>query len=283
MAEGNGLENWQKIKSMQIARKDLVEMVIKSIEERCAVFSDINKPLNQKTPPSNPLQDLLEKSPGFNNLIEFLDEATKRLKLPEMIKSVGKFLDGFIEKDSSDPFGIIKYKKLNLNVIKFNPEENLVKQLKEHNIDLDLVEKKFRNHAQYLDPNIPQFELITLPGNIIFNLDINKYNRDKKQYSAEGPPLGPQESNQKQPALGPIKGILRKPAGEQNSENQENSFEKNTPTAITNLLPPRPPKKGVKFEEGVKEEDGKKGEQGKWVSATTQRTNGTNNDQRGGR
>ena len=114
MAEVNGLENWQKIKSMQIARKELKEMVIKSIKERCAVFSDINKPLNQKTPPSNPLQDLLEKSPGFNNLIEFLDEATKRLKLPEMIKSVGKFLDGFIEKGSSDPFGIKRYNKLNL-------------------------------------------------------------------------------------------------------------------------------------------------------------------------
>ncbi len=106
MAEVNGLENWQKIKSMQIARKDLVEMVIKSIEKRCAVFSDINKPLNQKTPPSNPLQDLLEKSPGFNNLIEFLDEASKRLQLPEMIKYVGKLLDGFIEKDSSDPFAL---------------------------------------------------------------------------------------------------------------------------------------------------------------------------------
>jgi hypothetical protein len=239
MTEENVLENWQKIKLIQTRRKELEEMVIKSIEERCAVFSDINKPLNQKTPPSNPLKDLLEKSPEFNNLIEFLDEACKRLKLPEMIKSVGKYLDGFIEKDSSDPFGIKKYNRLNLNVIKFNPEENLVEQLKRHNIDLELVENKFMNHARYLDKNIPQFELITLPGNIIFNLDISKYERDKAQ--REAPPPGPQESNQKQPALGPIKGILRKPAksffAEQNSENQESSFEKNTPLDIPNLLP----------------------------------------------
>lgn len=102
--------------------------------------------------------------------------------------------------------------------------------------------------------------MITLPGNIIFNLDINRYNHDKKQYIAEGPPLGLQESNQKQPALGPIKGILRKPAGEQNSENQENRLEEKTPTTIPNYLPTPLPKKGVKFEEGVKEEDGKKGE-----------------------
>ncbi len=125
--------------------------------------------------------------------------------------------------------------------------------------------------------------MITLPGNIIFNLDINKYNRDKQQNLNEGPPSGPQKSNQKQPALGPIKGILRRSAGEQNSENQENRLEEETPTTIPNYLPTPLPKKGVKFEEGVKEEDGKKGGLGQWVSATTQRTNGTNNDQRGGR
>ena len=63
----------------------------------------------------------------------------------------------------------------------------------------------------------------------------------------------------------------------------ENRLEEKTPTTIPNYLPTPLPKKGVKFEEGVKEEDGKKGGQGQWVSATTQRTNGTNNDQRGGR
>ena len=104
MAEENGLENWKKIKSMQIAREELREMLLKSIKERCAVFTDdMDKPLNQKTPPSNPLKSFLEKSPEFNNLIDFLNEASKTLKLPEMIESVGKFLDGFIEKDSSSP------------------------------------------------------------------------------------------------------------------------------------------------------------------------------------
>lgn len=93
-----------------------------------------------------------------------------------------------------------------------------------------------------------------------------------------------------QPDLKPQarKGILRRPptpdhSPERPPENQEKRSEKKTPTDTPNYLPTPLPKKGVKFAGDVKKEDEIKGEQGKWVSATTQRTNGTNNDQRGGR
>ncbi len=105
-------------------------------------------------------------------------------------------------------------------------------------MDLKLIDKEILNYAVFLDGRA-HLTPITLSGGKFLALDINQYNRDKAQ--REAPPPGPQESNQKQPALGPIKGILRKPAksffAEQNSENQESSFEKNTPLDIPNLLP----------------------------------------------
>ncbi|MBM3590728.1 MAG: hypothetical protein FJX30_05105 [Alphaproteobacteria bacterium] len=272
MAEEKGLQDGQipqNEEEAQDPKKRLKEMLLKSIEDRYAVFKvfkdDMDKPLNQKTTPSNPVESFLEKSPQFNNLIDFLYETSEKLKLnfPEIRNSVGELLDGLglIEENSSDRFGIKRYDNLNFEVIKFNPRENLVKQLKQHNINLELVENKFVNHARYLDEKIPQFKLITL-GNKIFNLDISKYDRDKKQHFAEGPSSGPQESSQKQHfAKEPRKGILKK---SENSLRELNSSEQNSS--------PEKKEKKVVFQHDVKNTDGNKGRWGEWVK----NTNGTN-------
>jgi len=259
MAEEKGLQGRQipqNEEEAQDPKKRLKEMLLKSIEDRYAFYKvfkdDMDKPLNQKTPPSNPVKSFLEKSPQFDNLINFLYETYEKLNFQEIRNSVGELLDGLIEGNSSDRLGIKRYDNLNFEVIKFNPTENLFEQLKQHNIS-ELVEEKLKNHARYLDKSIPQFKLITL-DNKIFNLDIRKYDRDKKQHFAEGPPSGPQESSQKQHfAEGPRKGILKK---SENSPGKTKSSHQ----------------KKVVFRDDVKKLDGNKGRWGQWV----RNTNGTN-------
>lgn len=251
--------------------------LLELIEMRRKFLEIINDPNAQEVKSGLP-GDFLLKKKYVKNAIEFLETAATILKLPEIADSLAKGLNTMIEKyNPSSPEETARINKIknggvDPNEIKLNGKENLVDQLNAKGVDLELFNEKILNYAVFLDGRA-HLTRITLPDGKFLALDINQYNRDKEQ--RDEPPLGPQKSNQKQPA----KSFF----AEQNSENQEKRSEEKTPTTIPNYLPTPLPKKGVNFAGGVKKEDGEKGERGQWVSATTQRSDGTNNGQRGGR
>ena len=218
------------------------ENLRKLIEMRRELFEKINDPNTEKVKSGLP-GDFLYKSDYFVMAKEFLENAATFFKLPQIANSFAKGLNEMIEEYNPSPDVTKHFNKImnggaDPNGIKLNVQENIFKQLEKIGVT-DKIDEKISGFARYLDKNRPHFVPMELPDGKFLFLDINRYDRDREQL--EAPPLGPQESNQKQPALGPIKGILRKPAekifAEKHPENQENSFEKNTPHAIPNYLP----------------------------------------------
>ena len=207
------------------------------------------------------------KSPQFNDTVNLLEKTADSLQLPELVESFVKKLDKHFSSPEKNPYKQINIRGSNPNEIILNEKENLIDQLNEKGVDLDLFDEKISKLARPLNRNVPHYVQITLPDNRFLTLDIFQYERDKaqsygppsgpKESNQEQPALGPKESNQEQPALGPQesnpkpvakrgsqKGILRKPAerffAEQNSENQKNSLEENAPP---NYLPEKLPNK----------------------------------------
>ena len=130
--------------------------------------------------------------------------------------------------------------------------------------DSYFAERNSENQESRIEENTPTDIPNYLPTPLFGFEPAFQASKNKKQPVAEGPPLGPQESNQEKPANGP----------------------QNTGEILKNANPKPPsPKKGVVFGEDVKEKDGKKGKWGEWISATTQRsTDGnSNNGRRGSR
>ncbi|NCA28785.1 MAG: hypothetical protein EBS92_05905 [Proteobacteria bacterium] len=216
------------------------------------------------------------KSPQFNDTVNLLEKTADSLQLPELVESFVKKLDKHFSSPETNPYKQINIRGSYPNEIKLNKQENLIDQLNEKGVDLDLFDEKISKLARPLNINVPHYVQITLPDNRFLTLDIFQYERDKAQ--SYGPPSGPQESNQEQPALGPQesnqeqpalgpqesnpkpvakrgppKGILRKPVEhffaeqKQNSENQKKSFEENAPP---NYLPQELPKNNKQSADG---------------------------------
>ena len=161
--------------------------------------------------------------------------------MPEIAKSFAEGLDKYFSSPGEKTYNFIRVRGFNPNEIKLNGKENLVDQLEKEGVDLKFIEDKIKKCARYLDKDRPHFVLMVLPDGRFFNIDINQYDRDKQQNLNEGPPSGPQKRSREQPDdEGPRRGILREPTetGKFFAEiHQKNSFEKNTPHAIPNLLP----------------------------------------------
>jgi len=234
--------NQQSAQSIEEARREkLKEALIEAIKERSVFFSgDSSETKDQEKTKLSLVEGFCRELPIFNDAVKLLEETANLLKLPVMAKSVAEGLDSFMTKHFSspekNPYDLIRVRGFNPKEIKLNGQENLVDQLKAEGANLESIDARIEKCTRHLDKNRSHFVPIILPDGRVLTLDINQYERDKAQ--REVPPPGPQESNQKQPALGPIKGILRKPAKSFFAEQKsESSFEKNTPLDIPNLLP----------------------------------------------
>ena len=151
------------------------------------------------------------KSPQFNDMVNLLEKTADSLQLPELVASIVKNLDKHFSSPEKNPYN----KQINIrgsypNEIKLNKQENLIDQLNEKGVDLDLFDEKISKLARPLNRNVPHYVQITLPDNRFLTLDIFQYERDKAQ--SYGPPSGPKESNQEQPALGPQESNQEQPA-----------------------------------------------------------------------
>ena len=200
------------------------------IKMRREFFEKINDPNTEKVKSGLP-GDFLYKSDYFVMAKEFLENAATFFKLPQIANSFAKGLNEMIEEYNPSPDVTRHFNKImnggaDPNGIKLNVQENIFKQLEKIGVT-DKIDEKISGFARYLDKNRPHFVPMELPDGKFLFLDINRYDRDREQL--EAPPLGPQESNQKQPvAEGPRRGILKTP-----------------PTP--NYLPTPIPKKEVRF------------------------------------
>jgi hypothetical protein len=242
----------QSAQSVEEARRAKLEKLVEAIKERSVFFSgDSSETKEQEKTKLSIVEDFCRQSKEFNVVVEFLENTARSLKLPEMAKSFAEKLDSILQNPFENPYNIIRVRGFNPNEIKLNEKngkENLVDQLEAKEVDLKSVEDNIKKCARYLDKDRPHFVLMVLPDGRFLTLDINQYERDKEQNLNAGPPLGPQESIQKQPALGPIKGILKKTQApnyspEPPTENQ---------TEGINYLPPRLPGFETTFQAGNK-------------------------------
>ena len=233
----------QSAQSVEEARRAKLEELVKAIKERSVFFSgDSSETKDQEKTKLSLVENFCRQSKQFNDVVAFLEDTADLLRLPEMAKSFAEKLDSILQNPSENPYNITRVRGFNPNEIKLNGNENLVDQLEAEGVKLDVIDKNIKKCTRYLDKDRPHFVLMVLPDGRFLTLDINKYDRDKEQNLNERPPSGPQESIQKQPDLGPIKGILRKsPAPnyspEKPTENQESGFKENTSTNIPNYLP----------------------------------------------
>lgn len=150
------------------------------------------------------------KSPQFNDTVNLLEKTADSLQLPELIASFAKNLDEHFSSPEKNPYKQIRVHGVNQKEIILNGKENLVDQLNEKGVDLDLFDENISKLARPLNRNVPHYVQITLPDNRFLTLDIFQYERDKAQ--SYGPPSGPKESNQEQPALRPQESNREQPA-----------------------------------------------------------------------
>ena len=181
------------------------------IKMRREFFEKINDPNAQKVKSGLP-GDFLYESEYFKIALGLLETAAALFKLPQIADSFAKGLNEMIEEYNPSPDVTRHFNKImnggaDPNEIKLNVEKNIYEQLEKLKVTdstdkkiltyADYINEKTLTYAQYLDKR-SHFIPMELPDGKFLFLDISRYYRDREQHLAEGPPLGPQESNQKQ-------------------------------------------------------------------------------------
>jgi len=235
--------------SIEEAHRAKLDELVKAIKERSVFFSgDSSETKYQEKTKLSLVENFCRQSKQFNNVVAFLEDTADLLRLPEMAKSFAERLDNHFSSPNENTYNFIRVRGFNPNEIKLNGKENLVDQLEEKGVDIEFIEAKINKGARYLDKDRPHFVLMVLPDGKFLTLDINQYDRDKEKNLNEGPPSGPQESNQEQPALRPIKGILK----QTQTPNYSPELPTENQTEGINYLPTRLPGFETTFQAGNK-------------------------------